>query len=81
MDAVGRFQNGDTIRTDTFCLTEYTDRQGKRTARILYNHQTDPGENVNVAAGSRDTVQRLTGELHRLKGRDGNAAKPRTQAQ
>lgn len=68
--AVGRFQNGDTIRTDTFRLTEYTDKQGRRTARMLYDHQADPGENVNVATRHQATVEQLTEELHRRKGRD-----------
>lgn len=68
--AVGRFQNGDTIRTDTFRFTEYTSRSGKQTSRMLYNHAADPGENVNVAAEQRDAVQELTDTLHQLMGRD-----------
>ena len=68
--AVGRFQNGDTIRTETFRFTEYTDKNGKQTSRMLYDHNADPGENVNVDASHEVKVQRLTDELHRLKGRD-----------
>lgn len=68
--AVGRFQNGDTIRTETFRFTEYTNAKGEWTSRMLYDHEADPREDVNVAASRDDTVQRLTDELHRLKGRD-----------
>lgn len=68
--AVGRFQNGDTIRTDAFRFTEYTDRKGKRTSRMLYDHNADPHENVNVAASEKETVLNLTVELHKLMGRD-----------
>ena len=68
--AVGRFQNGDTIRTDAFRFTEYTDKNGKRTLRMLYDHSADPYENVNVAASQKNSVSQLTDELHRLMGRD-----------
>ena len=68
--AVGRFQNGDTIRTDAFRFTEYTDKKGKRTSRMLYDHNADPHENVNVAASQKNSVSQLTDELHRLMGRD-----------
>ncbi|MGZ0174530.1 MAG: sulfatase [Planctomycetales bacterium] len=68
--AVGRFQNGDTIRTDAFRFTEYTDKKGKLTSRMLYDHTADPHEDVNVTASRKDAVGELTGELHRLMGRD-----------
>ena len=68
--AVGRFKNGDTIRTDAFRFTEYTDKNGKRTSRMLYGHNADPHENVNVAASQKNSVSQLTDELHRLMGRD-----------
>lgn len=68
--AVGRFQNGDTIRTDKFRFTEYTNKNGQQTSIMLYNHAADPDENVNVAASNESTVERFIDELHRLKGRD-----------
>lgn len=70
--AVGRFQNGDTIRTDAFRFTEYTDKKGKQTSRMLYRHDTDPNENVNIAGVNSASTTALTEELHRLMGRDGN---------
>lgn len=47
--AVGRFRDGDTIRTDHHRFTEYTRPGGVLRARMLYDHRIDPGENVNIA--------------------------------
>ena len=70
--AIGRFQSGDTIRTDTLRFTEYTDRKGKSVSRMLYDHSDDPGENVNVAEKeSRErAVTELKEQLHQRMGRD-----------
>lgn len=64
--AVGRFRNGDTIRTDACRFTEYTNKQGERLSRMLYDHESDPGENVNVAGepSREETVEKLTKQLH-----------------
>jgi iduronate 2-sulfatase len=68
--AVGRFQNGNTIRTDAFRFTEYTDKKGKRTSRMLYDHATDPHENVNVVKVEAESAKELAEKLSDLKGRD-----------
>ncbi len=68
--AVGRFQNGDTIRTDAFRFTEYTDKKGKRTSQMLYDHTADPHENVNVVKVETESAKELAGKLSDLKGRD-----------
>ncbi|NQV27508.1 MAG: sulfatase [Rhodopirellula sp.] len=68
--AVGRFQNGDTIRTDSFRFTEYTDKKGKRTSQMLYDHAADPHENVNVVKVEAESAKELAGKLSDLKGRD-----------
>jgi len=70
--AVGRYRNGDTIRTDAFRFTEYTNAKGKLTSRMLYDHANDPGENVNVAGTRKESIRNIAEKLHRLKGRDGN---------
>ncbi|KAA5542116.1 sulfatase [Roseiconus nitratireducens] len=66
--AVGRFRDGDTIRTDGFRFTEYTAAKGKLLSRMLYNHQLDPNENVNLADQPQqiETVEQLTNELHHV---------------
>lgn len=69
--AISRFGPGDSIRTATHRFTEYT---GRATGRMLYDHRTDPGENVNISeqAASAGTVEKLTAQLHAGKGKDGD---------
>jgi iduronate 2-sulfatase len=49
--AVGRYRDGDTIRTDRFRLSEYRKQQGANlmSGSMLYDHRTDPNENINIA--------------------------------
>ena len=61
--AMGRFKEGDTIRTDDFRLTEYTDKMGNRIAQMLYDHTSDAGENENVASEQEAKVDQLTKRL------------------
>ena len=68
--AVGRIRNGDTIRTDKFRFTEYTNPKGKTISQMLYDHSKDPHENFNVSKTDPDATSDLTARLHRLKGRD-----------
>ncbi len=68
--AVGRFTNGDTLRTESFRFTEYTNAKGQLTSRMLYDHATDPEENVNVSEAHAEDVADLAGKLHRLMGHD-----------
>lgn len=76
--AIGRFQNGDTIRTDHFRFTEYANAQSGGIARMLYDHRADPGEDINVSERSAhaDTVTLLTKRLRAGKGKDGDLPKP-----
>jgi len=70
--AIGRFRNGDTIRTDRFRFSQYTAAGGKFLARMLYDHQADPGENVNISdrQENREIVETLTDQLHSGMGQD-----------
>ena len=63
--AIGRFRTGDTMRTDRYRFTLYSDNKGQPTARMLYDHQTDPGENVNIAERpeNAELVKELTSQL------------------
>ncbi len=47
--AVGRFRQGDTIRSDRYRFSEYTNELGEAVARMLYDHELDRDENTNVA--------------------------------
>jgi arylsulfatase A-like enzyme len=70
--AIGRFQSGDTIRTDRYRFSEYTTTGGAPVANMLYDHESDPLENENLAARSENlaTVRSLSKELNTRKGRD-----------
>lgn len=70
--AIGRFRNGDTIRTDRYRFTEYTNPAGRLLSRMLYDHGTDPAEDVNISERNnlQDTVERLSHELHKGMGKD-----------
>ena len=47
--AIGRYRNGDTIRTDRFRFTQYWDAMIKPSGQMLYDHSADPGENANLS--------------------------------
>ena len=62
--AIGRFQSGDTIRSDRYRYTEYRGRGGRGplTGRMLYDHVADPEENTN-----RSGLLELQAEESRLR--------------
>lgn len=43
-----RWINGETVKTKRYAYTEWTNDDGERYAQMLYDHQQDPNENVNV---------------------------------
>lgn len=47
--AFSRFYAGDSVKTDRYRYTEWRGKNGKVYARMLYDHETDPMENVNIA--------------------------------
>ncbi len=57
---------GRTIRTDRWRYTEWLDPQQQLAGRELYDHQTDPGENVNLAGDPEraQVVAELARQLH-----------------
>ena len=68
--AIGRFKDGDTIRTADFRYTEYTDKKGKQTAQMIYKHDIDPGENNNVVKHRKIRTETLNKQLHEQMDRD-----------
>lgn len=74
--AIGRFRQGDTIRSERFRFSEYFDAMGEFLGRMLYDHEADPSENANISehAEQAETVRRLADELRSRKG--ANPAKP-----
>lgn len=70
--AIGRYHDGDTIRTDRYRYTEYRNKKGQFVSRMLYDHQTDPGENTNIAEQpeNQDIVEQLAQALRQGMGKD-----------
>jgi len=49
-DAVySRWYDGETVITDRFIYTEWLDKDRRAYARMLYDLDSDPGENINVS--------------------------------
>lgn len=69
--AIGRFGAGDTIRTNNFRYSEYTNPNGKLRAKMLYDHQTDPQEDNNIVEQPKvkEQVQQLSQQLETGKGK------------
>jgi hypothetical protein len=57
---------GYSMRTPRYRLTEWLGADGESVAFELYDHQEDPGEDVNLAnqPDHRELVARLTRKLH-----------------
>ena len=64
-------KDGDTIRTDRYRYSEYRRQRGMGSlaGRMLYDHRSDPGENVNVVAqpANESTVKKLSDTLNQTK--------------
>jgi iduronate 2-sulfatase len=55
---------GYAIRTDRYRLVEWRERKtGKPVAHELYDHQADPGEDVNIAGSNKELVEKLSAQL------------------
>jgi iduronate 2-sulfatase len=69
-----RLGEGETILTKTHAYTEWLNpKSGKSYARMLYDHRTDPEENVNVVdlPQNKDLVRSLQEKLYNhIKARD-----------
>ena len=70
--AIGRYGYGDTIKTDRYRYSEFTGPGGKVLARMLFDHEADPGELTNLAEeeSMRSVVDEMAGTLAKNKGRD-----------
>jgi arylsulfatase A-like enzyme len=67
--AAGRYVAGDTIFDGRYRYTEFRANRGggELVSRMLYDHQVDPRENVNVVNRSENAaiIEELSKELHR----------------
>ncbi len=65
--ALGRMYSSETIRTIQHRYTEYFNKKtGDFTGRMLYDHDIDPDETVNIAEHpeNRKQVEKLSEQLH-----------------
>lgn len=62
-----RFGKGESIKTDRYLYTEWYNKQGEQYGRMLYDHSTDPDENVNISEmpGNEALVDSLSKILHK----------------
>jgi iduronate 2-sulfatase len=69
--AIGRYRLGDTIRSNQYRFSEYSKDGQHVTARMLYNHATDPDETINASEqpDNDNTVTTLTRALRTRKGK------------
>lgn len=60
-----RWKNADSIRTDRYFYTEWRNRKGEVTARMLFDHFEDPTETVNLSEdpAHAQVVERLHSQL------------------
>jgi iduronate 2-sulfatase len=56
-----RYFKGESITTERYCYTEYRDAKRNLLGRMLYDHENDPKENVNIS--ERPENQKLVAEL------------------
>ena len=57
---------GRTLRTDRYRIVEWSGRRKKLPPKIeLYDHQTDPGENTNIAANpeNKELLRKLLAQM------------------
>lgn len=61
-----QWHNGATVTTKQYAYTEWTNDDGDVYARMLYDHNSDPNENVNIAGfeQNRAVLDELTQLLH-----------------
>ena len=64
-----RYFNGDSVKTDRYRYTEWRKKDSTTYARMLYDHQTDPYENVNISESPQNAelVKKLSEMIQGLK--------------
>ena len=64
-----RYFNGDSVKTDRYRYTEWHRKNGTRYARMLYDHKTDPYENVNISElpQNKALIEKLSKMLEKVR--------------
>ncbi len=78
--AVGRFMAGDTIRSDEYRYSEYSDKSANVYGRMIYDQKADPKETVNILdSAPKSILENLKEELDVRKGKDSSLTKVKPQ--
>jgi iduronate 2-sulfatase len=64
-----RYYYGDSVKTDRYRYTEWRGKNGQVYARMLYDHKTDPHENVNISElpQNKAIVEKLSKLLEKVR--------------
>ncbi len=64
-----RFHQGQSIRTDRYCYTEWARANDKVYARMLYDQKLDPDENTNISEEpeNAELIKSLAEKLHQYR--------------
>ncbi|MHC4313724.1 MAG: sulfatase-like hydrolase/transferase [Planctomycetota bacterium] len=64
-----RYYNGDSVKTDRYRYTEWHRKNGTKYARMLYDHKTDPHENVNISElpQNKALIKKLSKMLEKVR--------------
>jgi len=64
-----RYYNGDSVKTDQYRYTEWRRKDGKVYARMLYDHNVDWVENINISERpeNKELVKKLSRMLQEIK--------------
>lgn len=73
-EAVSKYENGISIKTDRYLYTEWSTSDTAIYARMLFDHQNDPAEKHNIAElpENQALVKALQQKLHSNWGKDFN---------
>ena len=72
--AFSRWYDGESVRTDDYLFTEWIAEDGTPEERMMYDHEQDPDENVNIAVRQENDERmrefsEMLGEVRREKDR------------
>lgn len=64
-----RYYEGESVRTDRYCYTEWAKGDGPAHSRMLYDEKLDPEENVNIAERPENAaiVKEHAERLHKFR--------------
>jgi len=58
---------GRTLRSNRHRIVHWTDKEGKTVQVELYDHQSDPDENENIAGRHPELIEELLSKLQKLQ--------------